>query len=245
MSKNPNPPSIASSSFDCPYCGAYSQQSWHSLLAGRIENAEQWKSIINNIIDKDIVTVVHRENLSYATEHVNNLFLSQCYNCKRAAVWFGKRLIFPQECYGVGPNDDLPKNIIEDFEEARTIVSLSPRGAAALMRLALQKLCKHLGEKGKNIDEDIASLVSKGLNPLVRDMLDIVRVVGNEAVHPGVLDLKDDKDTVITLFGLVNSIADQMISHPKSVKESYNKLPQDKRDAIEARNKRATGGTET
>ena len=151
--------------------------------------------------------------------------------------------MFPQQRYGVGPNDDLPKNIIEDFEEARTIVSLSPRGAAALMRLALQKLCKHLGEKGKNIDEDIASLVSKGLDPLVRDMLDIVRVVGNEAVHPGVLNLRDDKDTVITLFGLVNSIADQMISHPKSVKETYNKLPQDKRDAIEARNKRATGGT--
>jgi len=60
--------------------------------------------------------------------------------------------------------------------------------------------------------------VSKGLDPLVQQALDIVRVIGNEAVHPGVMDLKDDRETAATLFGLVNAIADQMITHPKTVK---------------------------
>ena len=74
--------------------------------------------------------------------------------------------------------------------------------------------------------------MADGLNPLGANSLDIVRVIGNEAVHPGKLDLKDDRDTATQLLELVNSIADQMISHPKSVKAMYEKLPESKRVAI-------------
>jgi hypothetical protein len=137
------------------------------------------------------------------------------------------------------PNQNLPDDVIKDFEEARNIVNQSPRGTAALLRLAIQKLCKFLGEKGKNIDDDIASLVSKGLNPLVQKSLDIVRVIGNEAVHPGTINLKGNKDTANQLFGLINSITDQMITHPKTVETLYKQLPENKRNAIEDRNKKA------
>jgi len=143
--------------------------------------------------------------------------------------------MFPANKATIEPNSDLPDDIIHDFEESREIVDASPRGAAALMRLCIQKLCKHLGEKGKCIDEDIASLVKKGLDPLVKQSLDIVRVIGNEAVHPGVLDLKDDKETALRLFDLLNAIANQMITHPKTVASLYEKLPPEKREAIERR----------
>jgi hypothetical protein len=72
----------------------------------------------------------------------------------------------------------------------------------------------------------------------VQQSLDIVRVVGNEAVHPGTMDLKDDTAIATRLFELVNAIADQMISHPKAVDEMYSKLPPEKRKAIEARDKK-------
>lgn len=114
-----------------------------------------------------------------------------------------------------------------DYEEAGTILNLSPRGAAALLRLAIQKLCAALGEKGKNIDDDIASLVNKGV--------DAVQVIGNEAVHPGTLDLRDDRDTTRKLFDLVNIIAEQMISIPKHIEEVYAKIPEEKRKAIDKR----------
>jgi hypothetical protein len=65
-----------------------------------------------------------------------------------------------------------------------------------------------------------------------------VRVIGNEAVHHGVMDLKDDRDTALQLFELVNSIADQMISHPQKIKTMYLKLPEAKRDAIAKRDKK-------
>lgn len=121
------------------------------------------------------------------------------------------------------------------YEEAGKILTLSPRGAAALLRLAIQKLCALLGEKGKNIDEDIANLVKKGLSPLVQKALDSVRVIGNEAVHPGTLDLRDDVETATRLFEVVNIIAEQMISNPKHVEDLYAKLPEAKRKAIEKR----------
>ena len=104
---------------------------------------------------------------------------------------------------------------------------------------AYRSFAAFLGEKGKNIDDDIASLVAKGLNPLVQRSLDVVRVVGNEAVHPGSLDLRDDRDTALQLLSLVNLIAEQMITHPKAIQAMYEKLPEGKRAAIEQRNERA------
>jgi hypothetical protein len=167
---------------------------------------------------------------------VHNLNLSQCYNCKQIAVWVHDRLIFPPNKLHTQPNNDLPEDIKRDFNEAREIVDLSPRGAAALLRLCVQKLCKNLGEKGENIDADIGSLVKKGLSPTVQKALDIVRVIGNEAVHPGVLDLKDNRDVAVHLFGLVNAVCEQMISHPKKVEELYSSIiPERNRHAIERR----------
>lgn len=128
--------------------------------------------------------------------------------------------------------------MLRDYEEAGRIVSESPRGAAALLRLAIQKLCVVLGEIGEKIDDDIKSLVKKGLTPMVQQALDAVRVIGNESVHPGTLDLKGDRDTAMRLFSLVNIIAEQMVSNPKHVQELYDKLPESKRKAIEKRDQR-------
>jgi hypothetical protein len=91
------------------------------------------------------------------------------------------------------------------------------------------------GESGKNINADIASLVEKGLSSIVQKSLDVVRVVGNEAVHPGILDLRDDRDTASKLFRLINLIAERMISHPKHVDTMYEELPDSKRAEIEKR----------
>lgn len=266
MSKSATPPSVTATAFDCPHCGAFTTQHWYKLHAGQLSEKqrvpsfpdadakdriskskaleEAQKESLLQWIDKisaGLVLLDRNQNGSYVYNDVGNLHLSECYNCKKIAVWVHDNLAFPAQRAGVQPNTDLPDELLADFEEARTIVGNSPRGAAALMRLVIQKLCAHLGEKGKNIDDDIASLVSKGLNPLVQKALDVVRVVGNEAVHPGSIDLRDDRDTALRLFGLVNAIADQMITHPKAVQEMYNQLPPGKLSAIQARNEKAIG----
>jgi hypothetical protein len=151
------------------------------------------------------------------------------------SLWVHEKLIYPNSRFGAYPNQDLPREIFNVVDEARSIVDFSPKGAAALLRLAIQMLCRHLGESGKNINKDIKSLVSKGLNQVVQQALDAVRVIGNESVHPGEIDLNDDRETALRLFELINIIAEQMITQPKRVREVYQKLPESKRQAIERR----------
>lgn len=116
----------------------------------------------------------------------------------------------------------MPDDVRQDYEEARSILSISPRGAAALLRLAVQRLCKHLGEPGKNIDKDIASLVQKGLPVQLQKALDSLRVAGNNAVHPGQLDIYDNVDIATRLFGLLNIIIDNQITQPRAINELYD-----------------------
>jgi len=168
---------------------------------------------------------------------IENCNFSECHSCKKLCVWIGDKLVFPPSQTNFEPNADLPDSIKVDFAEVDKIVGTSPRGAAALLRLAIQKLCVELGESGKNIDQDIGSLVKKGLPADLQQALDVVRVIGNNAVHPGRIDMKDDSATAHTLFGLVNIIADRMISQPKRIAELYGDLPAKALAAIQKRDR--------
>jgi hypothetical protein len=99
---------------------------------------------------------------------------------------------------------DTPDTVKVDFDEARSVFGRSPRSSAALLRLSIQRICIHLGLPGKNLNEDIGKLVAAGLPIEIQQSLDIVRVVGNNQVHPGTLDVRDDPETAEHLFELVN-----------------------------------------
>lgn len=151
------------------------------------------------------------------------------------AVWKGTSTIYPKKILVEQPNKDLSVEIQADYLEAANVLSDSPRSAAAILRLALQKLCKQLGEKGDNINDDIAALVKKGLNPAIQKSLDALRITGNNAVHPGELDLTEDTERVIKLFGLLNFIAEKMITEPREIGAFYDDLPDGDKKAVEKR----------
>ena len=104
-----------------------------------------------------------------------------------------------------------------------------------MLRLSIQKLCKELGESGKNINNDIANLVLKGLPSQIQQALDIIRVIGNNAVHPGELNPEDVAEVAFSLFELTNQIVEEMISKPKKLEALFNRLPEGARDAIKRR----------
>lgn len=78
-------------------------------------------------------------------------------------------------------------------------------------------------------------MVKNDLRKSIQQALDIVRVIGNNAVHPGQIDLKDDMKTALSLFRLVNMIVEDMIAKPKEVDSLFNGLPDDVKKGIEKR----------
>jgi hypothetical protein len=75
----------------------------------------------------------------------------------------------------------------------------------------------------------------KGLSLKVQQALDTVRVIGNESVHPGEINLNDDREIANKLFELVNIIANIMITQPREIENLYNTLPEVKLEGIKNR----------
>lgn len=257
------PPSAKETAFNCPHCGALAKQFWHSVhlspndekdpLPVVLNNGENHKWGFNDVKEADL-----RERLIdwaarmmserpflervkegvYVYRNLNNVFITECFNCNELAVWIHSHLVYPKRGEAPLPNPDMPGDIRRDYDEASSILDLSPRGAAALLRLGIQKLCKELGQAGKNINTDIAALVALGLSSRIQKALDALRVIGNEALHPGTIDLRDDRATAESLFRLMNLIVEKMISEEKHVDQVYNLLPESKRAEIERRDRK-------
>ena len=204
------PPAIDGEAFHCPYCGVLARQYWAGL---------------------------YTEGTAYFA-HVRT---AECTNCERRSFWIDTsererlsdyRMVKPLAGGGPRAHAEMPDDVKADYEEARSIVAQSPRGACALLRLATQKLMVDLGQPGKNINDDIAALVRAGLPVEVQQAMDLLRVVGNSAVHPGEIDLKDDVATASGLFAILNFIVQDRIAQPKNIQAMFGALPQKARDAI-------------
>lgn len=162
--------------------------------------------------------------------------MSHCTACGRESVYIGTQIVLPGESDAPPPAADLPTELQADYEEARAILPRSPRGSAALLRLTIQKLLPHLGATKKTIDASIGELVSNGkIKTPIQKALDTVRVIGNEAVHPGEMDLKDGRETALALFRIINLIVETEITEPKRLDALYASLPKTKLEGIEAR----------
>jgi hypothetical protein len=217
-------PAFNLSAFNCPHCDAYSKMEWGKLSVNRFG--------------------------SYRGTPVSTAL---CAHCNQSSYWvaektgvvsadvsedFSGRMIEPAITTAPMPHVEMPDAVKGDFEEARLIAGTSPRGAAALLRLCIQKLCVELGQKGKNINDDIAALVAAGLPLQVQQALDVVRVVGNNAVHPGEMSEDDLAEVCHSLFELVNHIVEDRIARPKQYAAMYERLPSKAKDGIELRDRK-------
>ena len=212
------PPSINGSSFHCPLCGTYAHMKW------------QW--LVKN---QQITTYVE----------------AMCSHCEKPWLWLAYERRSDKNNYTIAtkgemllpdcgssplPVNDMPEDVKKDYLEAASIFSRSPRGAAALLRLALQKLCKHLGQKGENINEDIRVLASTHtVPPMVVKVADTVRITGNNAVHPGEMSDEDFDYVASKMFELINFIIKKAITEPKELESLYQLTPEKPRKSAENR----------
>lgn len=203
-------PKSLENSFTCPHCGVLAKQEWQT----RDMKFDNW-----------------------AQKSLNILGSATCQHCNETSIWIKDKMYFPTTGSSPFPNTEMPQNVKNLYLEAASISNKSPRGAAALLRLSIQVLCKELGEQGENINTDIKNLVKKGLPQIVQQSLDVVRVTGNDAVHPGQIDT-DNPETVAQLFDLINVIIEYMIALPNKVSGIYANLPSNKIDGINKRDEK-------
>lgn len=216
------PPGYCKAQFHCPHCNVFAKQFWAHM---RTQINFDWVSPINKQSKFDQTL-----GADWA--------VSRCQHCGKNILWFQEQIVHPKAIPVGLPNEDMDQEIIDDYMEAARVFSDSPRSTAALLRLALQKLCKQLGQSGDNINADIKKLVEAGLNPLVQKSLDALRITGNNAVHPGEINLNEEPERVLKLFDLLNFIANKMITEPKAIAGFYDGLPDGARIAVEKRDKK-------
>lgn len=209
-------PSWDKDSFTCPHCGAISLMHFHCI----------------SYIDKKVIGF-------YEEKHEGNSWVqvATCHNCAKHIVWVDNIYAYP-DIVAEEPNPDMPEEVKLLYNEAGLIYNKSPRAACALLRLAIDRLCNELGETDRDINKNIGALVKKGLPESVQKALDVVRVVGNKAVHPGQIAFDvDDKATATMLMRLINIIVERMITEPNEIDSLYQGLPDSVRESIDRRDK--------
>ncbi len=81
----------------------------------------------------------------------------------------------------------------------------------------------------------LKSLYLKASVP-IQQALDFLRIVGNNAVHPGQVNIDDESKVAIKLFHILNFIADEMITKPKELELLYGKvIPEETKKHIKQR----------
>lgn len=100
------------SAFNCPNCNAFAKQTWYDMARKSSGGSYGW---------------------------VGSAKVCIYSHCVNASLWLDSKMIHPRQGVVGSPNRDVEDDIQADYEEAARILDDSPRGAAALVRLCIQK----------------------------------------------------------------------------------------------------------
>ncbi len=226
-------PEYQKTAFHCPHCDVYAKQNWHEVF--QYNHNDLMRETKRHLNTQGAGNIGHFFSQMYYDLVIQNSNISFCDHCKKYSIWVDQKMVYPHLSTAPLPIAEMPESVKDLYNEARDIANRSPRGACALLRLAIEVLIKELGEDKINLNTAIGNLVKKGLPKRIQKALDAVRVIGNNAVHPGEIDIKDNPEIAISLFMLINFISEKMITEDKKVDAIYSSLPSDKIKAINER----------
>lgn len=239
------PPSIYTTAFNCPHCGAFAHQEWFHLRIYQDSNAGWAPGVAYSVLgarpSNTRIALTPHVSIRDKLEFLENAWLSFCAQCKVPSVWLGENLIHPSINGLPLAAADMPDEVKELYDEAASVFPISPRAAAALIRLSLETLCSHLNAGSGTLNQKIGNLVSAGLSEDIQRALDSIRIIGNEGVHPGLINLNEEARLVASAFSLVNLIVDDLITRGRRVQEIYDALPESARDGVRRRDGASQG----
>ena len=247
-------PTIDQLAFNCPHCRALARQFWFSVHADPLKADE--KPVVANGETVAALTFgdadegererkvkwaermasgrpfleVHRE---FRNRDVQNVSISYCFNCNEICVWVLDQLVWPRCATDPEPKLHASPDVRRENEEASHTPDASPRGAAAFLRSAIEKLCKELGDREESPRPEVAPLFQEEVDARVQKVLDALRIIESNAVPPGRIGAGDTRAAAETLSGLVNLICEKMIIEPRHLQELYAKVRDGAQSAFE------------
>ena len=238
-----NQPELRKPSFTCPHCSVVAKHAWGNASIATdyyFELVEQsrldFRKSIEEYQDSAIYSfcdyIKHKLPEQFLRAFPEDLNFTRCENCFKPTFWLETEMIYPRQSSLPEPNKDLDDEIKSLYIEAVDVYPYSSRASAALLRLCIEKLCTELVD-GDNLNACIGLLVEEGLPEHIQQALDYCRIIGNEALHPGQIDVEENLEIVPLLFTLVNDITQEFITKPKIIKENYAYLPKEKLAQIE------------
>ena len=163
----------------CPHCAVTVHPTWEHGLIDEDRDADvfwQWAKMHCPSCHNTIIKV----RLQYYTG--GGFPGDQVYEIHKE-VW-----VEPSTPKRAPVGDGIPPEFVADYEEALTVLPISPKASAALSRRVLQSIMWDQGYDGRNLARQIDKLLQedrsdKVLPTSVRANVDVVRNLGNFAAH--------------------------------------------------------------
>lgn len=205
-----------SNSYKCPHCGAFTAFDPLPIIS------KVKPSITRNNIYERIGLGNGYGDESVSVEDVaevfapDEAFVTRCQACRQLVFWANREIAYPIP-KGIEAAEDMPEKAKEFFDEAQSIIALSPRAACALLRICLELLVNFAGENkpGFNKNRPLIDRINMlGASADILELLHTCRVAGNEFSHPGEINLENEDTPEIAenISELINALVGIWIS---------------------------------
>ena len=173
----------------CPYCTVEVNPSWNSeVIAPR------------RAYDEDQIAELWHQGI-LAVETTWLWKAAECPSCRNEIIFLEQivaedpeillesHLAHPPFSKRKIVGDKVPKALIEEYEEAYQVLTISPKASAALSRRILQAMLEERGYESDVLAQQIEAAMNetspdKVLPNSIRQKIDAIRNVGNFAAHP-------------------------------------------------------------
>lgn len=225
-------------SFTCLHCGTYASHEWHALgymveyydeppsfrLAepepAPAEGPDAWA-------ESRWDTATDAWGSEPSTPWIIDATWAQsvCNACPRVTTWRQEVVIYPQASPVPFPHEDMPEAVVPLYNEARSIVNLSRRAAAALARATMEQLLRLLdpdAPTSARLDDRILRIEDRVSSSLAQ-LLTFIRHVGNQSLHgtgvpdDAVIMVLDtgNSEPVEAIFHAINELVDELKTKPE------------------------------
>jgi hypothetical protein len=222
-------PDISKSIWTCPYCQATVQQFDLGIViqfTSSFPHQPYYETLFNGTqcshcarvmiwhIDSSESGFLQRQNQKLYLQHTDSGSIKA-------------KIIYPEtRSIGESPNEDIPPEIQKIYEEARAVAPHSLRAANALLRTVLEKMVIGNGGEGAKLYHKIKNLADKNvITGQWAETLQNVRILGNEAAHPGEINFDEEVDAAFTnsIFSCINAFAQQTYTRKREDAELAKK----------------------